>query len=303
MRIEDAALFERAESPAERRIGGIGKSPEWFSWSRPFRDFLGECGPLLTDLPQPELIRVPQLTTYDYTFSLSPEAIFDHKTVKRLQQFSQALFEFKSPTKIMLFTDLFFDGFDGRALHRLFALLRHYLAALCKDPRQALYAPLGSVGTHEGEFPLHADLYVPELLFNVFDEVPNDDSGASTFLPVSTLLDLMETPSIPDYVQRRVRAVFEESINEDSYDDIYDFLYDGSHPWVMSLLLAMTTRRFQIKLRSGEGYLIHDRTWLHGRTAPKGGVTANRVHRLIFNSRDLWQKRSGPGVSMTSRES
>jgi len=42
---------------------------------------------------------------------------------------------------------------------------------------QALYAPL--TPGNNGEFPLHCDMYIPKRLFNVFDDVPDDDSGAS----------------------------------------------------------------------------------------------------------------------------
>jgi hypothetical protein len=38
----------------------------------------------------------------------------------------------------------------------------------------------------------------------------------------------------------------------------------------------------RLPLKAGEGYLIHDRTWLHEREQPTGGVTAKRVHLLMY---------------------
>jgi hypothetical protein len=44
----------------------------------------------------------------------------------------------------------------------------------------------------------------------------------------------------------------------------------------------MEQRQLRIKLYAGQGYLLSDRAWLHGRDAPRGGVPINRLHRLVF---------------------
>jgi hypothetical protein len=68
----------------------------------------------------------------------------------------------------------------------------------------------------------------------------------------------------------------------------YDLLYTYSAYWTKRLTDAMIDHQFLLPFKYGEGYMINDRKWLHGREAPTGGVATNRVHRLVF----LGEKRS-----------
>jgi hypothetical protein len=134
-----------------------------------------------------------------------------------------------------------------------------------------------------GNFPLHADLYIPRILFNVFEAVPDDDTGASLFLPVSTLRKLMSgITSLPYEIENLILAIIEQQSEFDGFE-VLDNLLHGHWVWVRDLEHAMERKQLRIKLRPGQGYLLDDRKWLHGREAPKGGVPANRLHRLIFS--------------------
>ena len=150
----------------------------------------------------------------------------------------------------------------------------------------ALYAPLGTTGSGAGAFPLHADLYVPEILWIIFDEVPQGRSGASLFAPASALLGLLDqVPEIPAATRALVRACFEGPAVEDQFDTLFSLLYGGRELWRRTLRRSLRVYQVQIKLHRGQGYLLHDRAWLHGRATPRGGVAAERLHRLIFGGR------------------
>jgi alpha-ketoglutarate-dependent taurine dioxygenase len=68
---------------------------------------------------------------------------------------------------------------------------------------------------------------------------------------------------------------------EDRYDAFYGMLYGDSAAHLL-LDRRMRSACFKIRLRRGEGYLINDRRWMHGRTMTARSVTRNRLHRLTF---------------------
>ena len=200
----------------------------------------------------------------------------------------------------LLFFDRLLDRNCGRdAVRLLLAALRETIVELHGDPWSALYNPLSSVGSAEGAFLLHADLYPPRYLFNIFDDVPDDGSGASVFLPVPELAALLrEVASMPVRARARILDCLSPVITRDRYDEFYDLLYGPGRPWRNELKTRLRQARSVILFRRGQGYLLDDRRWLHGREAPSRGVSKNRIHRLIFDS-----KRSGSMRASAVRKS
>jgi len=230
----------------------------------------------------PPLRRVGGLDQYDRTYSWSSTYWTDENLRKRFTSFVRSLAATRPNREIILLDGLISENIDSRRLHTLFALLRGVLVELADDERAAMYAPLGEIGARAGDFLLHADLYVPSILFNVFDQVPRDGSGASTFLSVTSLRKLLRAlPSLPARKAKTILELFKQEPRVDRFDVLYDLLH-GDHPWVPELERAMEQRQLRIKLHRGQGYLLSDRAWLHGRDAPLGGVPANRVRRLVF---------------------
>lgn len=74
---------------------------------------------------------------------------------------------------------------------------------------------------------------------------------------------------------------------EDHYTEFFNLLHSREHEWVKELENKLHVMQMQIKLEKGESYLIHDRMWLHGRETASMPVTEKRLHRLIFNTRDI----------------
>jgi hypothetical protein len=178
-------------------------------------------------------------------------------------------------------------GVSSRALHYLLAFTRHCIAVGEHDSFAALYAPLGKTGPDVGEFRLHADLYDSRSLLNIFDHVATDGTGESTFLPVSDFFEILDQTSPMDESARdQIKALFSPTTRGDRFMDFKQLVHGEQNPWYEDLWNAMSAAQETMPLVRGQGYLLDDRLWLHGRTAPSGGVPAWRSHRLTFRPRN-----------------
>jgi hypothetical protein len=276
------AIFREIAPPASHANSPINKFATWHTWSPTFRSFLAQAAAELGRLSAPPVCRIKRLKTYDQTFSWPLDRWVDADLRRRFISFARSLNTVRPGRKIMLFDGMMGPQLDSKRLHALFALLRGALKDFAGDERAAMYSALGEVGKTAGDFPLHADLYISTMLFNIFDDVAPDDSGASTFLPVSALRKIIpRVSSLPPRQGKRIMGMFEDGSPKDRFDMLYDLLH-GPHPWVKTLEAAMQERQVRIKLQSGQGYLLHDRLWLHGRDNPRDGVARDRLRRLVF---------------------
>jgi hypothetical protein len=276
------SIFCRIEPPDNLAHLAINRFATWHTWSDAFRAFLVHAGDELRRFPSPPTVRIKRLSNYDYTFSLPPTLWKDASLHKQFETFVQSLAKVRPTKRLMFFDRLLGAHLDGQGLHVLFAIIRGALAKSATNDFAAMYTPLGDTGDAVGDFLLHADLYVPQYLFNVFDNVSADYGGASTFLAVSSLKRIVaRQPKLPWTVARRLISMFEKESKSDRFDKCFDLLH-GEHQWVPKLEQSLAEHQMQIPLRAGQGYLLHDRSWLHGRLKPVGGVPANRVRRLIY---------------------
>ena len=278
------SIFEPSDPPARQRRFAISKRATWLTWSGEFRRFLGEWSRYAQRSPPPGKKLVGSLRPYGETFW--------HRVDERsglgaaLRGFTNALMRGVDLGALLFFDRMLDAGTTRTSIHLLFAAMRDEIAAALGDRRAALYNPLGSFGKNEGGFPLHADLYAPRFLFNIFDEVPNDGSGAAIFLSVDELPGLLSTvASLPRQVRMRILACQRRVVTDDRYDEFYGLLHDALHPWWGDLRARFRKAQLTMPFERGQGYLLDDRRWLHGRLKPTGGVTQNRIHRLIFDSR------------------
>jgi hypothetical protein len=259
----------------------------WHTWSPGFRTLLGglaEC--VDPSWPAPRIRELRSGSVYTRTFSLSSAVRRNRKwraLLDELKLYAASLVSTPKPSRVLLLTGLFDGVKPGTPIKFVLAALRQTIVELLDDEHAAYYAPLGSTGRGVGAFAAHSDLYVPDLLMNIFEEVPDDDSGASVFISAERFCQVLrETPSVPTAVELKVRALLCGELHDDCFDDFYKTLYGRGMPWAEDLLEAVARRQKRIVMRSGEGYFIHDRSWLHGREAPSCGVGANRLHRLVF---------------------
>jgi hypothetical protein len=271
--------------PVKHVPAGVVPLGDWYTWSESFRDFVRRLIPDLRRLGDPPLVEIPGADDYNWSFSFSPSVLSSEGMRRELRAFAGMLQVFSVPRGLVLLDDLLDEQFDTREIQALFALLRGALVEQASDPWAALYTPLGESGPKAGAFALHSDLYAPEVLINVFDCVPADDSGASLFFPVAELSEvLLSVKSLRRTERARILEIFREDSRADRFDELFDLLH-GSHPWKRELERALASRLTRVRLGRGQGYLLQDRQWLHGRDAPTGGVPEHRVHRLAFCSK------------------
>ncbi|WP_146165956.1 hypothetical protein [Stenotrophobium rhamnosiphilum] len=199
-----------------------------------------------------------------------------------LLDFAKSLDDWRISDKMILFRDMFPAALDSRKMRVLFSLLRVAVTEIYGDQRASLSAPVTPERKDLG-FPLHADLFLSSKLWLIFDDVPDDKSGASLFMSRQNLLHLLKKqPKFPVSALKDVRQLMCGKVSRDSFDKLFRILHGGANEWSDELSLSLQKAAMKIRLRRGEGYLMDDRRWLHGRDAATRPVAAWRFHRLTF---------------------
>jgi hypothetical protein len=273
-------LFTEVPIPAHHRRKTVAHQARWYSWSPASIRLIEMNLERILALPAPSWISVrgcePYSATYTYRLSaLSPAlACFALKTAEAL---------LRVPVKrLRFFSGMLDPPLSTPVMHKCFALMRAGVTRLAGDPKTALHVPAQSERLDDG-FPLHCDLFLTDRLLLVFDDVAKGNSGQAQFLPLRYLeVTIKSNHLIPLITKRRLRALLNRKTARDCFDKCFDLLHSNKHPWAASLARTMKQNCLTIKLRPGEGYLLNDRHWLHGRTAVRGPVSERRFHRLIY---------------------
>lgn len=279
-----AKIFKRVKAPTSVAKSPINAFATWYTWSNAFLSFFRDALSELHQLPRPSFISIPKLNDYNLTYTLPTTKLKNPKLRRQCAVFAKSLYLTRPDRRLIFFDGILTDEIKTKEIHTLFALLRGAIIELTHDERAALYSPLADAGRKGsgGEFPLHADLYVPQILLNIFNNVPTDNSGASTFLSITALRKLL--PSIkllPTSTANRIILLLSEISPRDHFNSLYDLLH-GEHKWVPELEKVLKQQQLCINLHSGQGYLLDDRKWLHGREALRSVLPANRIHRLVY---------------------
>lgn len=273
-----------AEIPVPQGFEGspLARASKWLTWSPEFLDFAKRWSP--GHVRQPQVVTVNGDSHYDRTFTSDPSVFEDGEFAAELRRYAEGLTRLEPGDRLYLLDGLLDEDLDGLGLRALLAALRDALVREQRDPHAALYAPLGSTGPSSGHFRLHADLYLPHKMMNIFDQVPGDRSGASLFLPIAGLYEALAEADVPGEVAEQLGDLLDGQLQHDGFHRMQQLIYppDGA-PWSSGLELAMMRRCRRLRLGPGQGYLINDRRWLHGREAPTGGVHPRRLHRLVFS--------------------
>lgn len=267
----DPSLAARSASISDRAI---------VTWSGQFRQTLSEHREFV-DVLRPRTLLVSRTSEYGYTFDVDLRPIARSTFLVAMKKYAAQLAAFSPGRRIYFFSRMDLAG-EGWPLHNVFALLRTLIARQQRRAWSAMYTPLAMTGARAGEFELHADMYRADTLMNVFENVPADGSGQTTLLPVEHLFAVVdEEASIPARVRRQLRQWFGGRVTRDAYTALFDLLH-GPHPWVPKLEQQLDALSSLVRLNAHEGYLLHDRMWLHGRQKPTGGVPRDRLRRLIY---------------------
>ncbi|HSP15192.1 MAG TPA: hypothetical protein VLV78_10620 [Thermoanaerobaculia bacterium] len=235
----------------------------------------------ILELPPPPLVAVRGCDPYSATYSYSLSHV--RKSLAELAvRMAEELMALSVRRRLMFFTGMLLPPVSSSVFHRCMSLLRSGIVRITGDPRAALHAPVKTEAIDSG-FPLHADLFLTERLWLIFDDVPSGSSGKALFLSREAFDRIAAAcADLPASARRRIGELLDHRAGRDSFDEFYGLLYEPRNPWTRSLARDMRRESWSIKLRSGEGYLLHDGHWLHGRTAVRGGVSGKRFRRLIY---------------------
>jgi len=276
---ETSMLFTRTSAPRETR--SVAALPQkWLTWSRPFLEFTKKHGALLRKSNLSQLRAIPRCQPYAATYDVDGRKYED--LINGCIPFARSLIELDPGESVYFFRDMITEEVSSVVVKNIFALLRRSLATVSGSERAALFSPVATAKRDDG-FPLHSDLFMCPRLWLVFDDVPLDQSGKSTFLSQREFhKTLLQLEAMPERVRSQLATLLESEIKHDSFDKFYDLTHAERHPWHDELTRKLDERALKIKLMPGQGYLVNDRCWLHGRTAASGRISSKRFRRLVF---------------------
>jgi hypothetical protein len=230
---------------------------------------------------RPKLCVVRSCAPYGSTYHLPPPQGEDGFR-QAIDDLANSLSRILVGDRMLLLRDMIGPHLDRAQFHRLLALLRGSLVSIAGDARASLYSPASVARGKNNDFALHADLFVVNRLLLVFDDVPADGSGRSIFLPRAAFISLLEDVHTLNVSMRsKIIGLLTTRIRRDSFNRFYSLLHDD-HPWRDELACAFVRKQAAIGLGPGEGYLIDDRHWLHGRETVSRPVGRQRFRRLVF---------------------
>lgn len=284
-------LFERTDPIARHRSFTREHAIEWYAWSDVFLKEKKMLKQQLSKLKGVDFVYVKGYDDYNYTYNVTLNRL-DKGFVEHFKNYVYDLYHINTNNRILFFRDLISDEVNGRLFHFIFSLFRALLVKISRDEMGALYSPL-TAGKDQDDFPLHCDLYIPRTLFNVMENVAKDNSGHSTFM----LIEMLEQDVLPGVsnmsngTRHLLMELIRGDLRVDNYERFFNTLYDKQ--WAADVKKLQRQYRMKIRLAKGEGYMLNDRIWMHGRDRTNGGITKKRLHRLIFNS--FWDLTNGAG--------
>ena len=227
---------------------------------------------------------------YTATWHVPVNEILDGGLRREMLDFARAMYHYELPAGDAMILTGMLDGPGADGMLHLIGWLRAALAAISGEESSAIAAPTGQAGDETGAFALHADMWIPALLFNVFNHVV-PGQGASLLLPMHELWELAAAAGVPADVRAEMEEARVEAGDCDYFEQFNGLLYDG-HPWSDAVRLALIEAALEVPMAPGQGYFVNDREWLHGRTALERDalpreLKEDRLYRLAYNNARL----------------
>ena len=155
------------------------------------------------------------------------------------------------------------------------------LAAIAKPTdRSGEHPELGETG--DGAIYPHADLWRPERIIGIFDEVV-PGHGRPILLPLTVLWPLAAQAGMPARARRELEELLATASERSStYEAFAGGLFDDPL-WGEPLAELAHANAMELPGATGDGYLVDDRRWLHGRSAlPWRLYPRERRHRRLY---------------------
>ena len=268
-------------SPSREAVEILGTS--WYEWSPTTRRHLLAMDAHIAADATPLFVH---RTDHAYPWTYEAPVPLEQGTPlwEHVEALSHEFYELELPPEGIAFLCRLFDGgIRPQVVRFLLAALPSQLTR--RHPRsEAHNLPIQPVDPPKSAFPLHSDLFRQALLLTVFHRVPAEETGGSTFLTTEALLRVLgEVPAMPASVAARVRVFFEDR-DVDYFDQLVDVLYHPRHPWAAEVSRRLLAAQHRTQFAGGEGYVLNDRQWLHGREPQRCRVEPDRLCRIVWDS-------------------
>lgn len=297
------SAFVLVEPDTAVELPHIAWNPDWRPTLERFVDLVPQMGPMLElnyGRPSPE--RTPEGADPDdlflpfvgkpetCTMHVRPEAIPDPGVRRDLLQFARALHAFDIPGDLegAMVTQSMIGPAGGYGMKHLFAYLRAAMVELAGGERLAAHAIETHGAGHDEIFPPHTDMWVSSLLLNVFNVQP-PGQGISTMLRMDEAWPVIAASGIPEEGLAQMRRSVDDAGTCDLYMEFNAWLYDD-RPWSDDVAYTLAEMSVAHEMLPGQGYLVNDRKWLHGRLDlvwPADYTLEdkrNRLYRLGYNN-------------------
>lgn len=274
-------LFDQIEAP-KSKANFPKREHRWFQYSCDFYYLLPQLKAAYVQHGAPKLIYIKGLGEYNYTLHVDTNKIENSIKIE-LENLVVGISRFPVGNRLNFFHSLINNRIGGDLFSFFLGYTRSRMAQMNNNEKAALYPPI-SVASEENEFPPHCDLYPPTILFNIFEDPSRGNDGASVFLTIDTLFNEV-LPNLNGFTNKHMqeaeKLLFFET-GKDRYKSFYSLLY--LRKWSAELRAIINSKVALIKFNKGQGYMLNDRVWMHGRGQTRQIFDAKRLHRLVFNS-------------------
>ncbi len=253
-----------------------GQNAFYVTWTDAMTQYLDDFGKAIHSLPDPLDLTYEQ--DYQKTFSFPFfKWCWVNPTVENILN---ELYSLQCQKEIFILKNMINEKISHQTLHYFFITLQMADCYLRKNYTSSLYAPLGETSDHGFEFAPHFDLYPQKHLLIIYNNVSPNHEGMTTFMALDKLKRIMKlNPKIfPD--QERILNLLTMDLTTDRFTQIFNTFYAKDTADVKKVLFDNSVK---FKLTKGDGFLINDRYWLHGRTKLDYSVKTDRLIRFVFN--------------------
>lgn len=275
--MKTGALFECVPRPRHHRQYHLGE--RWYSWSGAARTFFSTfCEEISsTDLTRSNVVD----TRYPTALAVKRHDLISDRMLTNLRTFAIWLNGLTLKTCPVFLTGLTRPGEDSRILSCFLTLLAKALNEEVTGRRAPAMCVPPSPSPKDVGFQLHADLFPAHRLLLVFDQVTASGARA-LLLRRRDLLALLREAGVPSDARHRINRLHASPGTGDRYDRLIDALYHEEWSDLLEIEGRLCDAATLVPFRRGEGYLLDDRRWLHGRASGNAPVTFRRFRRLVF---------------------
>ncbi len=288
-------IFQTTNIPDSHKEFKLSKKVNWYTWSQEMNNFLSIWSKEVRKTNQIRRIYMSNQKYIHNTYTLKISKIENKELRKQLYDIADSFYNFKHNSQPIFFKNMINKNITFNGLHCFFAALREILIRKMNDRWSVIYSPVFTQQkNNEREFPLHYDMFIPKILFMIYNNVPQGRQGASTFLSTKELKKILsKTKLFPSKKRKLVMDMLRKTERKgDQYGAFMDLIHDKNNEWYKELHDKMESKKQIVKFKAGEGFLVHDRLWMHGRTKTRKNVNIKRLMRFVFNTQKITEKES-----------